>query len=148
MKIVFFAAIDLQRGGNTKSSKAAGKNRLFSIDKKTQKGLQKLETGNFGGSKAAIRANCRMVRVMFLLTNCSRGRKSVVKIISNLAPFKLSDTMNGKINGKIRWTAITDIMGREILDSRGNPTIEVDCDPRRWLHGAGWRTLRCFDGGT
>jgi enolase len=28
-------------------------------------------------------------------------------------------------------TAIVDIIGREILDSRGNPTVEVRCRPRR-----------------
>ena len=45
-------------------------------------------------------------------------------------------------------TAITDIIGREILDSRGNPTVEVDVvledgaqGPRgRPLRGLNWRT--------
>src|SRR5436190_19136205 len=32
----------------------------------------------------------------------------------------------GKTNAGARMTAIVDIIGREILDSRGNPTIEVD----------------------
>ena len=41
-------------------------------------------------------------------------------------------------------TAITDIIGREILDSRGNPTVEVDVHPggRRLRPGRG--ALRRF----
>src|SRR3978361_2160608 len=31
-----------------------------------------------------------------------------------------------KRSGNLQMTAITDIIGREILDSRGNPTVEVD----------------------
>ncbi len=42
-------------------------------------------------------------------------------------------------------TAILDIIAREILDSRGNPTVEVDV----WLDDGGfrprWRTLGRFD---
>ena len=32
-------------------------------------------------------------------------------------------------------TAITDIIGREILDSRGNPTVEVEIGLRSGAHG-------------
>jgi len=41
-------------------------------------------------------------------------------------------------------TTITDIVAREILDSRGNPTVEVDV----YLEMASWAGLpceRCFD---
>ncbi len=33
-------------------------------------------------------------------------------------------------------TAIIDIVGREVLDSRGNPTVEVDVHLEDGIHGA------------
>ncbi len=42
-------------------------------------------------------------------------------------------------------TAITDIIGREILDSRGNPTVEVDVLPRRRQHGPCGRSVGRLD---
>ena len=43
-------------------------------------------------------------------------------------------------------TAIVDIIGREILDSRGNPTVEVDVDAGRRLARPRRRAIRRFDG--
>ena len=42
-------------------------------------------------------------------------------------------------------TAIIDIHAREILDSRGNPTVEVDVTARRRLHGPRGGALRRLD---
>ena len=42
-------------------------------------------------------------------------------------------------------TAIADIIGREILDSRGNPTVEVDVIARGRLAGPRRRALRRLD---
>jgi enolase len=42
-------------------------------------------------------------------------------------------------------TAIVDIIGREILDSRGNPTVEVDVGARRRLDGPRGGALRRLD---
>ena len=49
---------------------------------------------------------------------CLRGRDGIVKSGQHFfSPFLSKDTI---------MTAIIDIIGREILDSRGNPTVEVD----------------------
>ena len=47
-------------------------------------------------------------------------------------------------------TAIVDIVGREILDSRGNPTVEVDVVLTDGSRGraAGWTRVQCPCAGT
>ena len=42
-------------------------------------------------------------------------------------------------------TAIIDIVGREILDSRGNPTVEVDVVLGRWFDRTRRGSLRRLD---
>ena len=37
---------------------------------------------------------------------------------------------------------IIEVLGRQILDSRGNPTLEVDVTLRKWCYGQGGRTIR------
>jgi hypothetical protein len=46
---------------------------------------------------------------------------------------------------KQAMTAIIDIAGREILDSRGNPTVEVDVHPRRRIVRPRGRAIGCID---
>src|SRR5947208_2976666 len=76
---------------------------------------------------ALPRGNADIATESYLLTNinnfplqCQRcpgaGRPSLQMLPSPRPPPARSHTM----------TAITDILAREILDSRGNPTIEVD----------------------
>ncbi len=42
-------------------------------------------------------------------------------------------------------TAIADILAREILDSRGNPTVEVEVTLGRWVARACSSTVRGLD---
>ena len=42
-------------------------------------------------------------------------------------------------------TEIAQIRAREILDSRGNPTVEADVDSGRWFHRPRSRTKRRLD---
>ena len=41
--------------------------------------------------------------------------------------------------------SIADIVAREILDSRGNPTVEVRCRAGQRRHGAGRGAVRRLD---
>src|ERR1700748_643613 len=45
---------------------------------------------------------------------------------SHLLACRVRRPQSSNVSGKPDMTAIVDIIGREILDSRGNPTVEVD----------------------
>ncbi len=47
---------------------------------------------------------------------------------------------------KTKMAKIKDVVARQILDSRGNPTVEVDVTLENGILGSSKRRFRCFHG--